>query len=110
MIPELLFFDGICYKFSLIVIGHRSDKPDVFSFMVVCPQFLRYLSLIVTDNLVGNLQDVLGASVVLFEFDYFNLIVILSEEQDILDGCTPEGINGLCIITNYAYIFMCRSQ
>ena len=110
MIPELLFFDGICNKLSFIVISHRPDKSDVFTFMVVCPQFLRDLSLVVTYNLVGNLQNVLGASVILLEFDYFNLIIIFSKKQDILDGCTPEGINGLCIITNYAYIFMCSSQ
>ena len=110
MIPELLFFDGICNKLSLIVISHRPDKPDVFTFMVVCPQLLRNLPLVVADNLVGNLQDILGASVILLEFDYFNLIIIFSKKQDILDGCTPKGIDGLCIITHHAYIFMCRSQ
>ena len=106
-----MFLNGISHKFSFVVVGHGTHQPDILTLLVVGPQFLWNLTLVISNDLIGHLQNILGASVILLQFDHFHFIVIFSEQKNILNGRSAESINGLCIITHHTYVFMgCTQQ
>lgn len=71
MIAQLLFLYRICHEFAFVVIGHRTHEAYFFAFAIVGKQYFFNLPLVVADYLVGNVNDILGAAVVLFNFTTF---------------------------------------
>ena len=110
MIAQSLLLDGIGHIFPFFVIGHQSDKPDLLARRIIRPQVLGDLALIVPDHFIGNIQDALGAAIVLFQLHHLYVVVVLLELQDILNGSPTEAIDALCIVTDHAYILMCGAQ
>ena len=55
---------------------------------------------IVGDYLVGHAQDAAGRAVVLFEFDHFNLRVILLQQAQVFHIGAAPGVDGLVVVAH----------
>ena len=65
---------------------------------------------IVADDLICDLYDVFCAAVVLFQLHYMHFFVIFLELQDIFNCGTSERVNGLCVVTDHANVFVSGSE
>ena len=110
MVPEFLFLYGVGHKFSFVIIGHGPDQFDLVSFTVFRPQLLWYLALVVANHLVGHIQDLFGAPVVLFQLDDLHIVIILSEQEYVFNGRATECIDRLCIISHHTDILVHGTQ
>ena len=104
MVAALLLHDGIGHAAALAGVVHFANQGDLLSGALMAPDVLLDLPAVVADHRVGRLHDVLGAAVVLFEFEGLDAEVgeVPLEVQDVLDGRAPEGVDRLGVVTHHA--------
>ena len=110
MVAQFLFLDGICYKLSFFIVGHCSNHLDLLPLSILCPQLFLNLPLVVSNYLVGHIQNLFTTSIILLQLHHLHIHIVFSKQQDIFNCGTTERINRLRIITNHAYVFMSSTQ
>lgn len=60
------------------------------TFLIVCPQGFLFSSYIIMYHLIGRIEDILGRTVILFQFDHLSVRKYLLKSKDISDICPPE--------------------
>ena len=101
-----LLNDGIPYPLTFFGVAHGFDNLDLLSGSLTRPDFFLDLAFIEADYLVGSLHNVLGGTVVFFQFKDFNSIgvKVLFKIENILDGCPTEGVDTLRIVAHHTDI------
>src|SRR5690606_16952879 len=102
--------NGSGYGFAFFIIADRADHFDFLARFIFRENNLFELIPVVGDDAVGRVDDVLGGTVILFQFEYFQVGVILLKIQDVLDIRPPEGVNALCIVPHHADVLVNRCQ
>ena len=69
----------------LLSIGDRFENSERLAHGIRCPDLLWQLLLIVLDQTVRRIDDVLGRSVILFEFEDLCVRVVAFEVEYVLD-------------------------
>ena len=80
MVTQFLFLYGICHHFPFVVIRHGAHQSNLFAITVLRPQLLWYLPFVISNHLIRNVQNLFGASIVLFKFHHFYIVVIFLEQ------------------------------
>ena len=80
---------------GLLNLVGRFNQRDVFAVDVVGPQALVGPAPVVADDVVGGVEDGLGAAIVLFEFDNGRVGEVALEVEDDLHVGAPKGIDGV---------------
>ena len=62
-----------------------------------------YLALVVAYETVGGIDYRLSGAIVLFELKQTRVVVSLLETEDVVDVCTTEAVDTLCIVAYHAY-------
>src|SRR5690606_30767930 len=102
--------NGSGYGFAFFIIADRADHFDFLARFIFRENNLFELIPVVGDDAVGRVDDVLGGTVILFQFEYFQVGVILLKIQDVLDIRPAEGVNALCIVPHHADVLVNRCQ
>ena len=101
-----VFGDDLRYVGRFFALGHRLVNYDLLAVTAVSPEVLALSANIVTYQLVGTGEYVLGRAVVLLQlYDIFGAAAeLFLKVKDILDGSTAKTIDALVIITHNAYV------
>ena len=83
---------------------------DLLPFPVVSPQVLPLPAPVVADDRVGGLQDVAGGAVVLLQADHPGVLILAFKGEDILDGGSPEAVDGLVVVAHHADVLPSPGQ
>src|SRR5690554_1154939 len=97
--------NGIGYQYPLFVVGCGSEQADQLTLFLVGPYGLFDLVFVVLDNMIGRFNNCFGGAVILFQPDQCMIGIIIFEVEDVLDVCSSESVNTLCIIANHTDIF-----
>ena len=91
-------------KFRLVVTGLKFPEADPGSLSVICPEFLFLSAAVVGNHLVGRVQNTLGGTVILLQFNHFRAWKRLLKVQNIHDVRAAEFIDRLIIVSHHADI------
>ena len=95
---------------SLLGIGDRFENGERLAHGIRCPDLLWQLLLVVLDQTVRRIDDVLGRSVILFEFEDLCVRVVAFEVEYVLDVRPPERVNALGVIAHHTDVLKARSK
>ena len=97
-----LGLDRLGDPFRLLLAADRLVLHDVVPGPILRPQLLLPSPLVVSDDLVGALQDLLGRAVVLLQLDDASLWVVLLELQDQPHIRATPAVDALIVIADHA--------
>ena len=95
---------------GLVIFVHGGVELELLPLPRPGPQFLALAALVVADDGVGCLQDVAGGAVVLLQPDDPAALVLLLKGEDVLDGGSPEAVDGLVIVPYHAEVLISPRQ
>ena len=98
---DVLANDGCLFLVGVCPLQHQ-----LLAFVVAAVDVLRNLPLVLLDQTVGGLHDALRGTVVLLQLEELRVGVYGLEVQDVVDVCSAEGIDALCIVAHHTHALM----
>ena len=98
------------YILGLIVLIHGGVKGKLVPLPRLRPQLLALSSLVVADHGVGRLQNMFGGAVVLLQADDPAALVLFFKGEDVLNGGSPEAVDGLVVVPHHAEVLIASGQ
>ena len=105
-----ILHDGIGNEHGLAVFVRRPEYPHRAALVIFGPQGLALALGIVLDHLIGGIQDLLGAAVVLLQTDHHGARKLLFKVHDVLDVGAAELVDTLVVITHHADVAVLLRQ
>ena len=97
----LLAANLLAYHGGLLAIAIGFLEHQGFACGIEAVDIFGYLVLVVFHQTIGSIDDTLGGTVVLLEFEETGMGEVVLELQDIVDLGTPEGVDALVVIAHH---------
>ena len=102
--------DLIGHILGLVVLVHGGVDLELLPLPCLSPQLFAFTALVVADNRIGGLQNVLSGAVVLLQANGAAAGILFFKGEDVLNGGSPEAVDGLVIIAHHAEVLIAPRQ
>src|SRR5690606_9029233 len=79
---------------------------DSLPFLIFGKNMLLQLVLIIGNDTICRIDNILRGTVVLLQFENFQIGIVFLEIENVLDVCSPESIDALGVIANHADVLI----